>query len=89
MAIGITWLGKLPYKEQVKVLEHIQKLVKIEQILLSEIEDEDYILNEIDENDAQEGTNSVPIEINGDKFFIPKQVMFLIESLHKQLNKKK
>jgi hypothetical protein len=89
MAIGITWLGKLPYKEQVKVLEHIQKLVKIEQILLSEIEDEDYILNEIDENDAQEGANSVPIEINGDKFFIPKQVMFLIESLHKQLNKKK
>lgn len=89
MAIGITWLGKLPYKEQVKVLEHIQKLVKIEQILLSEIEDEDYILNEIDENDAEEGANSVPIEINGDKFFIPKQVMFLIESLHKQLNKKK
>lgn len=89
MAIGITWLGKLPYKEQVKVLEHIQKLVKIEQILLSEIEDENYILNEIDENDAQEGANSVPIEINGDKFFIPKQVMFLIESLHKQLNKKK
>ncbi len=88
MGIAIKWLGKLPYKEQVKILEHIQKLVKLEKILISEIEEEGYVLNEIDDMDAAEGTSSVPIEINGTKYFIPKQVMFLIESLHKQLEKK-
>ena len=38
--------------------------------------------------DAAEGTSSVPIEINGKKYFIHKQVLHLIESLHKQLEKK-
>ena len=87
MGIAIKWLGKLPYKEQVKILEHIQKLVKLEKILSSEIEEEEYELSEIDDMDAAEGT-SVPIEINGKKYFIHKQVLHLIESLHKQLEKK-
>lgn len=88
MGIAIKWLGKLPYKEQVKILEHIQKLVKLEKILSSEIEEEEYVLSEIDDMDAAEGTSSVPIEINGKKYFIHKQVLHLIESLHKQLEKK-
>ena len=88
MGIAIKWLGKLPYKEQVKILEHIQKLVKLEKILSSEIEEEEYVLSEIDDMDAAEGTSSVPIEINGKKYFIHKQVLHLIESLHKQLEKR-
>ena len=87
MGIAIKWLGKLPYKEQVKILEHIQKLVKLEKILSSEIEEEEYVLSEIDDMDAAEGTSSVPIEINGKKYWVDKEVMFLIESLHKQLSK--
>ena len=89
MGIAIKWLGKLPYEEQVKILEHLQKLVKLEKILSSEIEqEEEYVLSEIDDIDAAEGTSSVPIEINGKKYFIHKQVLHLIESLHKQLEKK-
>ena len=36
----------MPYKEQVKILEHIQKLVKLEKILSSEIEEEDIWVNQ-------------------------------------------
>ena len=46
------------------------------------------MLSEIDDMDAAEGTTSVPIEINGEKYFIHKKVLHLIESLHKQLEKK-
>ena len=45
----------------------------------------EYVEND---GDADEGTNSVPIEINGRKYFIHKDVMYLIESLHKQLAKR-
>ena len=53
-----------------------------------ELDDEDEVMQLIDdESDAKEGTSTIPIEINGTKYWVHEEVMFLIESLHKQLSK--
>ena len=88
MGTSINWLSKLPQKEQERVLEQLQKIAKLEKYLTNQLEDEKEILKILDEDDAHEGNTSIPIEINGRKYWIHEEVMFLIESLHKQLNKK-
>ena len=89
MGTSIIWLSKLPQKEQERVLEQLEKIAKLEKYLTNQLEDEKEILKILDEDDANEGNTSIPIEINGTKYWIHKEVMFLIESLHKQLNKVK
>jgi len=89
MGTNITWLSRLPQKEQERVLEQLEKIAKLEKYLTNQLEDEKEILKILDEDDAYEGNTSIPIEINGRKHWIHQEVMFLIESLHKQLNKKK
>ncbi len=89
MGTSINWLSKLPQEDQERILGQIEKLVKLERILTKELENEEHIMTVIDdESDAAEGTNSVPIEINGIKHWVHKDVMYLIESLHKQLAKR-
>lgn len=90
MGTSINWLARLSQKDQERILRHIERLVKLEKKLSKQIlEDEEmameYVENEID---AEEGISSVPIEINGKKYWIHKDVMYLIESLHKQLAKR-
>tara|TARA_R100000458_G_C8262951_1_gene238297 strand:- start:1587 stop:1865 length:279 start_codon:yes stop_codon:yes gene_type:complete len=88
MGSQINWLSRLPQKEQERILGQMEKLVKLERLLSNAINDEDEVMMAIeDEDDAAEGTRSVPIEINGKKYWVDKEVMFLIESLHKQLSK--
>lgn len=88
MGTSINWLSKLPQEDQERILGQIEKLVKLERILSDKLDDEDEVMQLIeDEADAKEGTGSVPIEINGTKYWVHKEVMFLIESLHKQLSK--
>ena len=88
MGSQINWLSRLPQKEQERILGQMEKLVKLERLLSNAINDEDEVMMAIeDEDDAAEGTTSVPIEINGKKYWVDKEVMFLIESLHKQLSK--
>ena len=89
MGTSITWLSRLPQKEQERVLEQLEKIAKLEKYLTNQLEDEKEILKILDEDDAYEGNTSIPIEINGRKYWIHQEVMFLIESLHKQLNKRK
>ena len=89
MGTSINWLSKLPQEEQERVLEQLEKIAKLEKYLSNQLEDEREILKILDEDDANEGNTSIPIEINGTKYWIHQEVMFLIESLHKQLNKKK
>ena len=87
MAHGILWLSKLPIEEQIGILEEIEKLTKIEKWLNSDnLQDEDMVLSTIDMEDE---IKKIPLEINGEKFWVDKEVMYLIESLHKQLSKKK
>jgi hypothetical protein len=90
MGTSINWLARLSQKDQERILGHIERLVKLENKLSKQIiEDEEmameYVENDID---AEEGISSVPIEINGKKYWIHKDVMHLIESLHKQLAKR-
>ena len=90
MGTSINWLARLSQEDQERILGHIERLVKLERILSKQIlEDEDMTMEYVEnDGDADEGTNSVPIEINGRKYFIRKDVMYLIESLHKQLAKR-
>lgn len=88
MGTTINWLSRLPQEDQERILAQIEKLVKLERILSKELDDEDEVMQLIeDEADAKEGTSTIPIEINGTKYWVHEEVMFLIESLHKQLNK--
>ena len=88
MGTTINWLSRLPQEDQERILAQIEKLVKLERILSKELDDEDEVMQLIeDEADAKEGTSTIPIEINGTKYWVHKEVMFLIESLHKQLSK--
>ena len=88
MGTTINWLSRLPQEEQERILGQIEKLVKLERILSNELDDEDEVMQLIeDEADAKEGTSTISIEINGTKYWVHEEVMFLIESLHKQLNK--
>ena len=89
MGTSINWLSKLPQEEQERVLEQLEKIAKLEKYLTNQLEDEREILKILDEDDANEGNTSIPIEINGTKYWIPQEVMFLFESLHKHLNKVK
>ena len=90
MGTSINWLARLSQEDQERILGHIERLVKLERKLSKEIlEDEDMAMEYVEnDGDVNEGINSVPIEINGKKYFIHKDVMFLIESLHKQLAKR-
>jgi len=87
MAHGILWLSRLPLEDQLNILEELEKLGKIHKWLNNDnIEDEDMVLSTIDMEDE---IKKVPLEINGNKYWVDKEVMYLIESLHKQLSKKK
>lgn len=87
MAYGILWLSRLPVEDQLNILEEIEKLSKIDKWLKNDdLEDEDMVLSTID---MEEEIKKVPLEINGNKYWVDKEVMYLIESLHKQLSKKK
>lgn len=87
MAYGILWLSRLPVEDQLNILEEIEKLSKIHKWLNNDdLEDEDMVLSTID---MEEEIKKVPLEINGNKYWVDKEVMYLIESLHKQLSKKK
>jgi len=87
MAYGILWLSRLPVEDQLNILEEIEKLSKIHKWLKNDdLEDEDMVLSTID---MEEEIKKVPLEINGNKYWVDKEVMYLIESLHKQLSKKK
>ena len=89
MGTSINWLSKLPQEEQERVLAQLEKIAKLEKFLSNQLEDEKEILKILDDDDASEGISNVPIEINGIKYWVHREVMFLIESLHKQLNKVK
>ena len=89
MGTSINWLSKLPQEEQERVLEQLEKIAKLEKYLTNQLEDEKEILKILDDDDASEGISNVPIEINGTRYWVHREVMFLIESLHKQLNKVK
>lgn len=89
MGTSINWLSKLPLEDQERILGQIEKLVKLERILSDELDDEHEVMQLIeDEDDAKEGTSTVPIEINGIKHWVHEDVVCLIESLHKQLAKR-
>jgi hypothetical protein len=87
MAYGILWLSRLPVEDQLNILEEIEKLSKIHKWFKNDdLEDEDMVLSTID---MEEEIKKVPLEINGNKYWVDKEVLYLIESLHKQLSKKK
>jgi len=87
MAYGILWLSRLPVEDQLNILDEIEKLSKIHKWLKNDdLEDEDMVLSTID---MEEEIKKVPLEINGNKYWVDKEVLYLIESLHKQLSKKK
>lgn len=90
MGTSINWLARLSQEDQERILGHIERLVKLERKLSTKIlEDEEMAMEYVEnDGDADEGISSVPIEINGKKYWIHKDVMFLIESLHKQLAKR-
>jgi len=90
MGTSINWLARLSQEDQERILGHIERLVRLERKLSKEIlEDEDMAMEYVEnDGDADEGVSSVPIEINGKKYWIHKDVMYLIESLHKQLAKR-
>jgi len=91
MGTSINWLAKLSQKDQERILGHIERLVKLEKKLSKQIlEDEEMTMEYVEnDGDANEETESVPIEINGIKHWVHKDVMYLIESLHKQLAKQR
>ena len=70
MGTSINWLARLSQEDQERILGHIERLVKLERILSKQIlEDEDMTMEYVEnDGDADEGTNSVPIEINGRKY---------------------
>ena len=89
MGTSINWLSKLPQEEQERVLAQLEKIAKLEKFLSNQLENEREIQKILDDDDASEGISNVPIEINGTRYWVHQEVMFLIESLHKQLNKVK
>ena len=52
MGTSITWLSRLPQKEQERVLEQLEKIAKLEKYLTNQLEDEKEILKILDEDDA-------------------------------------
>ena len=89
MGTSINWLSKLPQEEQERVLEQLQKIAKLEKFLSNQFNDEKEIQKILDDDDVSDGVSNVPIEINGTRYWVHQEVMYLIESLHKQLKKVK